>query len=118
MQICWDLKKQTTYLKTFKKAASLLMMSVFLFVSVFQVFHHHDDVQQHTSELSIQKFVKSCDVCHFLAHQNAVPILFSNHFELAKPITAAEVFGGLYDIGFYKFTLQGFTNKGPPALNS
>jgi hypothetical protein len=94
---------------------------VMLFVgtSIFQVFHHHEHLahHKHYSQTSIQKWVKSCEVCHYLAHHHALP-LNADYFQLVLPVKPASAFPGRYYIGFYKFTLQGFTNKGPPRINS
>jgi len=120
MQFCCNLKREATYQQQIKNILAIWLMMLFVGTSLFQVFHHHEHLPNHKSysQTSIQKWVKSCEVCDYLAHHHAVPVLNAHHFELVPPIIATSAFSGRYYIGFYKFTLQGFTNKGPPSINS
>ncbi len=121
MQFCCDLKKQATYQQYVKSILALWLIILFVGTSFLQIFHHHHQDspgQEHHHQTSIQKLVKSCAVCDYLAHHHSVPILNVHHFEFTLPVKSAAAFAGRYYIGCYKFTLQGFTNKGPPVLNS
>jgi hypothetical protein len=120
VQFCSDLKKGYTYQEIFKKSATMLMLMIFLFVSVFQIFHHHEKLLKldNKHEISVQKLVKSCEVCHYIHNHHAVSLLTDHHYTVLKPVALASVLGGRYYIGSYKFTLQGFSNKGPPVANS
>ncbi|MES2650573.1 MAG: hypothetical protein V4663_02480 [Bacteroidota bacterium] len=104
-----------------KSILAVWLMMLFVGTSFIQIFHHHHQdlpSQTHNNQTSIQKWAKSCEVCDYLAHHHAVPILNAHHFELTPPIKSTATFAGRYYIGCYKFTLQGFTNKGPPSINS
>ncbi len=116
MQFCCDLKRGSTYQQQVKNILAIWLVMIFVGTSLFQIFHHHKHHadHKHSNETSVQKWVKSCEVCDYLAHLHAVPILTAHHFELVPPVKSTAAFAGRYYIGFYKFTLQGFTNKGPP----
>lgn len=121
MQFCCDLKKEATYQHYVKSILAVWLMTLFVVTSFFQIFHHHHQElpsHKHDNQTSIQKWVKSCEVCDYLAHHHAVPILNVHHFELITPVKSTAAFAGKYYMGCYKFTLQGFTNKGPPSINS
>lgn len=120
MQFCCNLKEEATYHHYVKSVLAVWLMMLFIGTSFFQIFHHHEhpaiDKQYH--QTSVQKWVKSCEVCDYLAHHHAIPILTAHHFELTPPVKSNAAFAGRYYIGCYKFTLQGFTNKGPPSIIS
>jgi len=121
MQFCCDLKKEATYQQYVKSILAIWLMILFIGTSFFQIFHHHhQDLPSHkySNQTSIHKWVKSCEICDYLSHHHAVPILNVHHFELTPPIKSTAAFAGRYYIGCYKFTLQGFTNKGPPTIYS
>ncbi|SDD69806.1 hypothetical protein SAMN04488024_107134 [Pedobacter soli] len=121
MQFCCNLKGEATYLQYMKRVLAVWLMILFVVTSFFQIFHHHhQDLPTHrnNNQTSVKKWVKSCEVCNYLAHHHAEAILTAYHLELAAQIKPSAPFAGRYYIGCYKFTLQGFTNKGPPAIIS
>jgi hypothetical protein len=120
MQFCCDLKREDKYQQYIKSTLAVWLMVLFMGTSFFQIFHHHQHPanDKHDHQTSIQKWVKGCEVCDYLAHHHTTPILTSHHFDLTPPIKSLTAFAGRYYIGCYKFTLQGFTNKGPPVSHS
>lgn len=120
MQFCCNLKRETIYKQQLKNIIAIWLMVFFVGTSLFQVFHHHIHGAHHNhySETSVQKWVKSCEVCNYIAHHQLVPILNVHQIEMVPPVISTTEFAGRYNIGFYKFTLKGFTNKGPPEINS
>jgi len=121
MQFCCDLKKEAIYQHYVKSILAVWLMMLFMSTSFFQIFHHHHEElanHKYSSQTTIQKGIKSCEVCDYLGHHQAVPILNAHHFELTPPVKSTAAFAGRYYIGCYKFTLQGFTNKGPPTIHS
>jgi len=120
MQFCCNLKREAAYQLHIKSILAIWLIILFVGNSLFQIFHHHKHLADHKqySQTSIQKWVKSCELCDYMAHHHAVPILVAHHFELVPPVKPTAIFAGRYYIGFYKFTLQGFTNKGPPTVLS
>ncbi|MCF3108098.1 hypothetical protein LL912_04855 [Niabella sp. CC-SYL272] len=87
-------------------------------MSVQAVHHHHADIKDNTAAIQKGSLVKvvaeHCKVCDQIRHSSS-PDLSTPDTELASPMPVTPVHGGRYYIGFFKFTLQGFTNKGPPT---
>lgn len=117
MQLCCVLKEESTYQQYLRSILAVWLAMLFVGNAAFQVFHNHEHAtsHKHYDHTSVQKLVKSCEACDYLAHHQFVPILTANHFELMPQVKSPSVHAGRYYIGGYKFTLQGFTNKGPPA---
>ncbi|MGN7786646.1 hypothetical protein ACTJIJ_19080 [Niabella sp. 22666] len=101
-----------------KKAIGILFLFVMLFSYGAQALHHHYEApQNHTSDRQLT-FVKGnsnlhCDLCDQILHQSSFDLAVSIP-EISSRIPGIPAHGGRYYIGFYKFTLQGFSNKGPP----
>ncbi|WP_300603971.1 hypothetical protein [Niabella sp.] len=76
--------------------------------------HYENKVMLEKKEALVKMIADHCKICdqiqHGVSYDGSVPDI-----QIATPIAAIPVHGGRYYIGFYKFTLQGFTNKGPPA---
>jgi hypothetical protein len=99
------------------KALSLSMAMLFLFLTTIQALHQHFIAIQKEDVSNGQEYLKvsdTCAVCDYLNHQHnkefhlPAPVLVTA--PIAKPVT---LLSRSY-AGIYKFTLQGFTNKGPP----
>lgn len=96
---------------------SLLMVILVLSISAIPLFHaHHEEVHiNKTDATEYGQAIEKCQICDFLARnlqqeflaptQHTMPLVLS--FPLAKQVAGT--------VNFYKFTLPGFTNKGPPA---
>lgn len=96
-------------------------MLLLLFNIAVQSLHRHHQ-KQVTFEHADQKVVTShtafCVICDHFQYRTPSDIPFLSNIEITPPLPAVPVHGGRYYIGFYKFTLQDFTNKGPPAVIS
>jgi hypothetical protein len=119
MQLCCELKKH--YLHIIQKCyqlGALMLVLLFLSINVVQVFHHHQKAVQTEVTDNDQDTVSAsdlCQLCDYLMHKQGKELFFIyppvDVFQLPEPVChTTSVF-----VGNYKFTLQGFTNKGPPA---
>ncbi|WP_207532429.1 hypothetical protein [Desertivirga arenae] len=104
-----------------QRLVSAMLLLLFLCVHLLEVFHAHhqyalagngDKTKQHF-EVSIQK----CKICDFLTRTRKEPFCVSNSIVLSAPLPKAIELSGPVVAGIYKFTLQGFSNKGPPSLS-
>ena len=79
--------------------------------------HHYENkitVATHQDGKMITTIADHCKVCDQIRHVSSFD-LYVPDITIASPITATPAHGGRYYIGYYKFTIQGFTNKGPPV---
>lgn len=98
-----------------------MMVMVFLSITIVQAFHIHDHVvkiEQSSSDEDTLSNADDCKICDYLMHKQGKQLFLSYPpvivFLLPEPISySTAVF-----ISNYKFTLQGFTNKGPPTLSA
>ncbi len=115
------IKKEKNINSRIRQILSYLVMSVFLFTTFIQVLHNHDASQDelvaHTEHPTFSKLVHSCELCDF-HHQHEGKILHSvSHVQIPEPaIIELNKNTGTIAIN-YSFTLQGFTNKGPPTFS-
>jgi hypothetical protein len=78
--------------------------------------HHSEGLARH-AEKEIVSPSKKCLTCSALSHLQHQNYLVSVDHPLLAPIqTYIILLLGVF-AGVYKFTLQGFTNKGPPSFN-
>jgi len=114
------LKNQGKYIiQKFHQLGAVLLVLLFLSITVVQIFHRHSQVvktEQTSSDEDTISSTDDCKICDYLMHKQGKHLFFSYPpvivFSLPEPIRySAGVF-----VGNYKFTLQGFTNKGPPVL--
>lgn len=111
------MKKELSIWSRIHQLVSLIMVILVLSISAIPLFHaHHEGVGVNkTGAAAYSQAIDKCQICDFLAHnqqkeflkpsQQLVPLVL--FFALARYVSAT--------ITFYKFTLPGFTNKGPPA---
>ena len=97
------------------KAISMLLVMLLLLVFVFPAIHsHHNDAPTKHTEKQITAAFKKCPICSFLSHQEHHKYLVpTDHPSIQPVVTYTTILPGVF-AGVYKFTLQGFTNKGPP----
>lgn len=105
-----------------QRTGSLLLILLFLFVAAVPLFHHHEHAHgnEHintSSEESIQLSDKCavCDYCHHIEGQQI--LLYHPQLQIVLNTDAITLDNRVL-VSNYKFTLQGFSNKGPPALGS
>jgi hypothetical protein len=93
----------------------MLLVMLLLLVFAFPVIHsHHNDAPTKHTEKQITVASKKCPICSFLSHQKHQKYLIPIDHPFVKPVrTYITILPGVF-AGVYKFTLQGFTNKGPP----
>lgn len=98
---------------------SCLLIVVFLGISVGQLFHNHKSVikTEQSADDDASYVSEKCNVCEFYVHKHSkfTHLSYPPVFVVAVPETITYNSSGF--IGNYKFTLQGFTNKGPPAAS-
>ena len=89
-------------------------------MSFVQAFHTHD--RHVNTEQSDQgdttHEVEKCKICEFYIHKQNEAIHSFYPPVLAALLPTWIIYNNHFYIGNYKFTLQGFTNKGPPQLLS
>ncbi|WP_188626399.1 hypothetical protein [Pedobacter quisquiliarum] len=97
------------------KATSMVLVMLLLLAFVFPAIHsHHNDAPTTHSEKQITIASKKCPICSFLSHQEHHKYLVpTDHPSIQRVSTYTTILTGVF-AGVYKFTLQGFTNKGPP----
>ena len=105
------MKRRNTYqYKAAKKFAGALLAILFLTIPFIQTLHsHHADESfvKTTTEKSISSAAEKCLICEYTAEIKGKQIL------MAHPPVNTFVYTRIY-----KFTLQNFSNKGPPSLLS
>ncbi|MCD0489161.1 hypothetical protein LPB86_13050 [Pedobacter sp. MC2016-14] len=89
-----------------------------IFINLLQAFHQH-----HETTVSVDKTAQGeevltdneqCAICDFAAHQRHEVFYISSQVDLPVPLPAVITLNGSLQQRIYKFTLQGFSNKGPP----
>lgn len=114
--------RKPIYKKCYQAGAFLLVL-LFLCISVAQIFHSHakvaalEQVAGHDHDGQDQvAAAEECMICDYLAHQQSKEFYISHPLVLAVPLPDAITLNTNVFVGNYKFSLQGFTNKGPPAF--
>lgn len=123
MQLCCTMKNGANIIQTkFQRIGSLLLILLFLFVAAAPLLHHHEHCErsEHVnvgSDENIQLTDKCavCDYCHHIQGQQI--LLYYPQLQIIINTNAITLDNRAL-VSNYKFTLQGFTNKGPPALRS
>jgi len=103
----------------FQHICSLLLILLFMFVAVSPLLHHHKHSHAEAEVSANQKetvhFTDECAVCDYYHHIQGQQILLY-HPPLETILnTVVITLDNRVLISNYKFTLQGFTNKGPPT---
>jgi hypothetical protein len=120
MQLCCTVKqeKKDIYMLRYRLIACLLIV-VFLGISVGQLFHNHKSIikTEQTADDDASYVTEKCKVCEFFVHKHSKFLLLSYPPVLVVAVPEPITYNSHCFIGNYKFTLQGFTNKGPPAAS-
>jgi len=114
------MKKGNTYRKeATKKFAAFLLTILFLTIPLVQTLHSHhaNDVFTKTStEKSISSATEKCLICEYTAEIKGKQILMAHTPVIDIPTNVCATLNTFVYTRIYKFTLQNFSNKGPPAL--
>ena len=121
MQLCFILKIEKKHIQNkCTQVLSFLLVILFISMTVVQAFHVHDRSakleQSDTGDLTYA--VEKCKLCDFYLHKQSESFHVLYPPLLVAPLPTVITHHTCYYIGNYKFTLQGFTNKGPPQVLS
>jgi hypothetical protein len=114
------LKKQ--YLHILQKSyqlGALMLVLLFLSINVVQAFHHHHKAVQTEASDNDQDQLSSsdqCQLCDYFMHKQGKDLFFAYPANIVYQLPEPLRYTTSLFVGNYKFTLQGFTNKGPPAV--
>jgi len=93
---------------------------LFLSISIVQALHsHQQSLPTEQSASSSDQTVSDsnhCQLCDYLAHQQEKQSFTVYGIVFLLPVPNPIIFHPYGFVGNYKFTLQGFTNKGPPTF--
>lgn len=97
------------------RSISVLLASLFWVIIFGGLLHHHQEIPK-TDDAESYYTPEKCDVCDYCFHKSGkdsiyTPLVF---FVFVKSVICILLTG--FVLASYKFTLQGFTNKGPPAV--
>jgi hypothetical protein len=103
---------------TWIKAIGLLLVFTFVFISFAQIVHahHNGDIEHVVDQKESVAFTEKCSVCDYIFHKHGKDVVIPPPFFISFPLPNTNTCNTGVFVGNYKFTLQGFTNKGPPAL--
>jgi len=100
---------------------ALLLVVLFLSITIVQALHSHKSCSPIEQSVNSSDETVSnsnpCQLCDYLTHEQGKPLFIAYGSALVLSVPEPIVFHLHNFIGNYKFTLQGFTNKGPPALS-
>jgi hypothetical protein len=121
MQLWCELKTRNKNIRRkIAQLGSLLLVTLFLSISVIQALHNHkcsvqSDQSCDNSDESVSQ-ANSCQFCDYFAHIHNKQLFIAYAVVLVLAISLPISFLPHSFVGNYKFTLQGFTNKGPPIF--
>lgn len=116
------MSKNNTYQNSLiKKLSSFLLAILLLSIPMVQLLHSHYTgeglAKTFTTEKSISTPSEKCLVCDYTAHLKDKQILMADLPVLNIPNNVYTKLNSFVYTRIYKFTLQNFTNKGPPSLS-
>lgn len=101
-----------------QRAGSFLLVWLFLFISAAQVLHAHADIHGDEHEQCGDKEqlqgLDKCAVCDYYHHVQGKQIFSHQPIIVVVALPQTRAINTRVLIGNYKFSLQGYTNKGPP----
>ncbi len=105
--------------KIFSKILSMLLVFVFVAITAVQAVHTHKTVYPDNSDTDTEYVYSSekCSICEYFVQKQSHHAHLNYPQVIVAPITKPVTLLGKSFAGNYKFTLQGFTNKGPPAIS-
>jgi hypothetical protein len=97
---------------------ALLLVVVILGISFGQALHSHKSLTktEQSGEEDSGSLTEKCSICEFYLHKHGKELNLSFPPVYNQPVIQPVTFNSQCYIGNYKFTLQGFTNKGPPFI--
>lgn len=113
--------KRTYQYKKAKVFASALLVVLFLAIPFIQALHSHhagEDFVNTTTEKSISIAAEKCLICDYTAEIKGKQILMAHPPVISIPTNICATLNSFVYTRIYKFTLQNFSNKGPPSLLS
>lgn len=119
MQLCSIVKNRKIYtISKYCQVVSFLLIILFLSISVIQILHNHKVVVkiEQSDDESDGYVTEKCKICEFFIHKHGKALYLSHPPVTSTPLPEPLSYNTYSYIGNYKFTLQGFTNKGPPIL--
>jgi hypothetical protein len=114
-------RREKNILKKYYQLGSLLLIALFLSVSVIQALHSHKtsthSEQSSTNDSEKVSDANDCKLCDYLHHKEGKQLFFAGVASIVLAVPEPITYQTHSFIGNYKFTLQDFTNKGPPAAS-
>lgn len=100
------------------RVVSVLLVVVILGISIGQALHSHKSIikTEQSGEEDSGSLTEKCSICEFYLHKHGKELNLSYPPVYIAPVIEPAVLNSDCYIGNYKFTLQGFTNKGPPSI--
>jgi hypothetical protein len=96
---------------------SVLLVGLVLSLSIIPLLHSHNDDQRSlkSSTTTYSKAIEKCEICDFLMHKQQKEFLINSFQALQIPFSTNAAKSADRPVALCKFSLPGFTNKGPPA---
>ncbi|MFN0256563.1 hypothetical protein [Pedobacter ureilyticus] len=107
--------------KKVKAFAAALLAILFLAIPFIQTLHSHhasEEFVKTTTEKSITSAAEKCLICDYTAEIKGKQILMAHPPTIDIPTNVCATLNTFVYTRLYKFTLQNFSNKGPPSLLS
>lgn len=122
MQLCCTMKTGANILWTkYQQIGSMMLILLFFSIATAPLFHHHEHSHIHEHANAGDELIQMADKCALCDYYHHVSkqqmLLFYPQLTVILNTDTIKLDNRLL-ISNYKFTLQGFTNKGPPALIS
>jgi len=99
---------------------SMLLIMLFLSISISQLLHTHKVFASEKENITGDSVsaVEKCEICDFIIHKQSkhIPVYISESLIVRSPVEVS--YNRDSCVCNYEFTLQGFTNKGPPTQYS
>lgn len=116
------MKNKITYrIEATKKFAAFLLTVLFLTIPLVQTLHSHHAENifiKASTEKTISSAAEKCLICDYTAEIKGKQILMAYVPVINIPTNVCATLNTFVYTRIYKFTLQNFSNKGPPSLIS
>lgn len=109
-------RKEKSFFLKYNQLSSFMLTLLFLFISAAPALHSHHGVSKagQVEEDSVYHTSDKCQVCDYCTHRQGKEFYLPFPSALSAPKPEPVTLSFRVYAGIYKFTLQGFTNKGPP----